>query len=88
MDVKEILHKYRDKCRNGQLSDEYLEEHKCKARTDIPIAVEFPYGIVYLQDAAVDVLIKRIEDLETELQKLRGTIKAMEEWEHRVDKAR
>lgn len=64
MDVKEILHKYRDKCRDCQLSDEYLQKHKCEARTDIPIAVEFPYGIVYLQDDAVDALIKRIEELE------------------------
>lgn len=64
MDVKEILQQYRDVCRKCQLSDEYLKEHKCEARTDIPIAVEFPYGIVCLQDYAVDALIKRIEELE------------------------
>lgn len=64
VDVKEILQKYRDVCRNCQLSDDYLQEHKCETRTDIPIAVEFPYGIVYLQDYAVDALIKRIEELE------------------------
>lgn len=88
MDVKEIVRKYHDTCHRYQLSDEYLKVQKCKTRIEMPTAAEFCYGVVYLQDAAVDMLIKRIEGLETELQELRGTIEVMEEWEHRVDKAR
>lgn len=64
MDVKEIVKKYHDTCRRYQLSDEYLREQKCKTRTEMPTAVELYYGVVFLQDAAVDALIKRIEELE------------------------
>lgn len=64
MTVKEIVKEYHDACRRYQLSDEYLKEAKCKTRIEIPTAAEFHYGVVYLQDAAVDALIKRIEELE------------------------
>lgn len=64
MDVKEIVNEYHDTCRKYQLSDEYLQEQKCKTRMEIPTAVELYYGVVYLQDSAVDALIKRIEELE------------------------
>ena len=66
MDVKEIIREYHDTCRRYQLSDEYMKEEKCKTRIEIPIAVEHYYGIVFLQDAAVDALIKRIEELEAQ----------------------
>ena len=64
MDVKEIVRKYHDTCHRYQLSDEYLKEQKCKTRIEMPTAAEFCYGVVYLQDTAVDALIKRIEKLE------------------------
>ena len=88
MDVKRIVRKYHDTCRRYQLSDEYLQERNYKTRIEMPIAAEFCYGVVHLRDDAADVLIKRIEELEAELQELRGTIKVMEAWERRVDKAR
>ena len=66
MDVKEIIRKYHDTCRRYQLSDEYLKEQKCKTRIEIPTAAELYYGVVFLQDAAVDALIKRIEELEAQ----------------------
>lgn len=66
MDVKEIVREYHDTCRRYQLSDEYLNEQKCKTRIEMPTAVELYYGVVYLQDAAVDALIKRIEELEAQ----------------------
>ena len=66
MDVKEIVKEYHDTCHRYQLSDEYLQEQKCDTRMEMPIAVEFRYGVVYLQDSAVDALIKRIEELEVQ----------------------
>lgn len=88
MDYETILKKYRKACEQRQLSEEYLRENDCEVRSDLPVAIEFSYGVIYLRDDAVDVLIKRIEELEAELQELRGTIKAMKAWERRVDKAR
>lgn len=73
MDVKEIVKKYHNTCRRYQLSDEYLQEQKCTTRMEMPTAVEFRYGVVYLQDAAVDVLIKRIEELEGRHDGHKGT---------------
>ena len=64
MDYKKVLQDYKAACQRRQLSDEYLREQKCETRADLPITAEFPYGVVYLQDDAVDVLIKRIEELE------------------------
>ena len=64
MDVKEIVKKYHDTCRRYQLSDEYLQEQRCKTRNEMATVLELYYGVVYLQDAAVDALIKRIEELE------------------------
>ena len=58
MDVKEIVKEYHDTCRRNQLSDEYLKEQNCRTRREMPTAVEFYYDVVYLQDAAVDALIK------------------------------
>ena len=46
------------------LSDEYLRECKCQTREDVEIASELRYGIVYLRDDAVELLIARIKELE------------------------
>ena len=64
MDEKEVVSEYHDTCRRYQLSNEYLQEQKCKTRAEIPTAAELYYGVVFLQDAAVDALIKRIEEME------------------------
>lgn len=69
MTYEEILKTYHDVCKNRQLSDNYLQENKCETRKELPIAAEFPYGIIYLQDDAVDVLINRIEELEVKCRK-------------------
>ena len=68
---KEIVKVYKQVCKEYQLSDEYLRESKCKTRDTIPIAAEFQYGVVYLQDDAVDVLLERIYELERLLQEAR-----------------
>lgn len=72
-----ILEKYRKACEQRQISDDYLREHDFPTRSDSQMAIEIPYGVIYLRDDAVDVLIKRIEELEAESQELRGTVKAM-----------
>lgn len=64
MTYQEVLKIYHGVCKRRQLSDDYLQENKCETRKESPIAAEFPYGIVYLQDDAVDVLINRIKELE------------------------
>lgn len=69
--LKERAHKVRAYWKaqsNGGLSDDYLASvYKTTRATDVRfIAGEFQYGIIYMRDDAVDVLLKYIEQLERE----------------------
>ena len=68
---EEIVQAYRDAYKRYALNDEYLRENDCKARDSLPIAAEWSYGVVYLQDDAVDVLLTRIAELEKMLEEAR-----------------
>ena len=61
---KEVIKEFQDAKNRWCLSDEYLKDNGCFTREEETIAIEYPYGIVYLQDTAVDVLIERIKELE------------------------
>ena len=67
--LKERAHKVRaywkEKSKR-ELSDDYLASVNEKMRATDPefIAGEFDYGIVYMRDDAVDILLKYIEQLE------------------------
>jgi hypothetical protein len=65
---KEVIKEFRDTKYRLYLSDKYLKDNGCITIEEESIAIEFPYGIVYLQDTAVEVLIKRIKELEEKLK--------------------
>lgn len=65
MTYKEVIREFNEACKTWQLSDGYLTDNRYATRADIPcIANEMRYGIVYLRDDAVELLITRIEELE------------------------
>lgn len=64
MTYKDVIKAFNNISNERALSDEYLREHKCQTREDVEIASELRYGIVYLRDDAVELLIARIEELE------------------------
>jgi hypothetical protein len=69
--LKERAHKVRGLWRSQScraLSDEYLLSENRPTRASNPkyIAGEFDYGIVYMRDDAVEILLKYIERLEGE----------------------
>jgi hypothetical protein len=68
MNYKEVIKEFQDAKNRWYLSDEYLKDNDCFSRETEPIAIEYPYGIVYLQDAAVEILINKIEELEEKLK--------------------
>ena len=61
---EDVIREFEKKLRSRALSDEYLREQRCDVRADMQIAIEFPYGIIYLRDDAVEILINRIRELE------------------------
>ena len=64
MTYKDVIKTFDNVSNERALSNEYLREHKCQTREDVEIASELRYGIVYLRDDAVELLIARIEELE------------------------
>ena len=62
---KIVKDKFIERCKNKQLGDEYLIKNECTPRNLISgnICGDFDYGIVYLRDDAVEVLLKYIEEL-------------------------
>ena len=69
MQYKKALQEFERVCGNRQLSDDYLRDQNCETRKDLPVAIEFEYGVVYLRDDAVDALLARIKELEARCKK-------------------
>ena len=60
-----MIKEYEERSDHICLSDKYLEE--CNAsytRETAPLVGEYEYGIAYLRDDAVELLINRIRELE------------------------
>lgn len=56
-------------CENRRLDNDYLIENGCSIRDGVEgnIAGDYQYGIVYLRDDAVDVLIEYIDNLKKKI---------------------
>ena len=70
MTYKDVIKEYEERSNHICLSDEYLE--KCSAtytRETAPLVGEYEYGIAYLRDDAVELLIDRIKELENGTKK-------------------
>lgn len=66
MDYKEVIKEFENAEERYELSDEYLADINSPTRGQLSLAGEFAYGVVYLQDNAVNILINRIKELEKE----------------------
>ena len=71
MDSNEIIKIFNNECKNNSLSDGFISAENGVIRKNSPIVGQFSYGIVYLRDDAVNVLIERINQLENESRHLR-----------------
>lgn len=60
MTYQDVIEEYKKAKASICISDEYLGT----TRADLPIIGEYIYGIVWVRDDAVELLIKRIENLE------------------------
>ena len=70
MTYKDVIKEYEERSNHICLSDEYLEEHCCEyTRKIAPLVGEYEYGIAYLRDDAVELLIDRIKELENGTKK-------------------
>ena len=66
-----VMDAYLNYARNKSLSDDYLEEKDRPTRySDAVFCGDFSYGISYLRDDAVDILVDYIRILENEVQRL------------------
>lgn len=64
MTADEVINLYQDYCSRKWLSDEYLESKNYDTRDDDwNLVGEYEYGMVYLRDDGVDILISEIERL-------------------------
>ena len=68
MTYKDVVQAFAYASNRYSLDDDYLREHDCEVREDMPMAGEFKYSVVYLRDDAVEVLIKRIIELENKME--------------------
>lgn len=68
--VNMVREKFTRFCHLKELSDDYLEKNECKTRYETRVAVEVNYGIVYLRDDAVRILLEYISELNCEYNKL------------------
>lgn len=68
MTYEDVIKEYEDRRGHICLSDDYLEN--CSGvtytRKNAPLIGEYEYGIAYLRDDAVELLIDRIKELENE----------------------
>ena len=64
MTYKDVIKEFKEKCDRYCLSDEYLESIGSTTRKDAVMCGEYQYGIVYVRDDAVELLIDRINELE------------------------
>ncbi len=60
MTYQDVIEEYKKAKARICLSDECLDT----PRVDLPIVGEYAYGVVWVRDDAVELLIKRIENLE------------------------
>ena len=69
--VEEVITEFEKACEEERRTDSDLAKYNMNMRGDngIPLAGDFYAGIVYLRDDGVDVLIKRIRELEEALKK-------------------
>ena len=68
--VKMVREEFTNLCQQKELDNDYLEENKYKTRYETHVAVEVNYGIIYLRDDAVRILLEYIDILEYENSKL------------------
>ena len=68
MTYKDVIKEYEERSNHICLSDEYLETCNgvTHTRETAPLVGEYEYGIAYLRDDAVELLIDRIKELEHE----------------------
>ena len=69
MTYKEVIEEFNKACNRYCLSDEYLEEtgrNTSRRQRPNSICGEYEYGMVHMRDDAVEVLIDRIKELESE----------------------
>ena len=62
--IKDVIREFTGDCNCCALSDDYLQEYGYETRAEFPMTIEFGYGIMYLRDDAVELLIERIKELE------------------------
>ena len=68
MTYQDVIRSFTHTSNDRGLSDDFLQDANCKTREEQPIAAEYAYGIVYLRDDAVEILIQRIIELENQLK--------------------
>ena len=66
--VDMVRDEFTNLCKMKELDDDYLEEEGRKTRYETHAAVEVNYGIVYLRDDAVNILLEYIDKLEEQLE--------------------
>lgn len=66
MTYKDVIKEYEERSNHICLSDEYLKTCNgvTHTREMAPLVGEYEYGIAYLRDDAVELLIDRIKELE------------------------
>ena len=64
MTYKDVINEFRKNCNNYSLSDDFLNSIGNDTRKDAVMCGEYQYGIVYVRDDAVELLIDRINELE------------------------
>lgn len=65
MTYKDVIDEYNKKIEDIYISDEHLDT----PRTDLPIVGDYTYGVAWVRDDAVELLIARIEDLEDTIER-------------------
>ena len=73
--ANEVIHWFDEKCSRKQMNDLSLAEIGKPMRYDgsVPIMGDFSYGIIYLRDDMIDVLVQRIRNLEAEVERLKDS---------------
>ena len=74
MTYKDVIEEYGRAAYRICLSDEYLEKIDSPSRQDLPIVGDYYYGVAYMRDDAIELLIGRIHELDEENKKLREEI--------------
>ena len=64
MTYKDVIEEYNRAANRICLSDEYLEDVDSPTRQELPIVGDYQYGVAYMRDDAVELLIDRIHELE------------------------